>query len=257
LVETGFTHLALEMEPQFSVVLNEYVENQIDARTLEDRLKAAGRSLFNDKSACPTFFSLLDTAKAFGLRIVAIDKDHDPKKWRTADYASEPREDYMANEILRLFIENGDARVVVLGGANHMYVREPAPHQHLSMAEIVRNQLALRGHYFLSVGGVIYSEQAVADLTFKNLYPRTLPATQRAVRVSECPNLTSVVLGNDRRCPWGGCFVAPIDECIGLSFGICGKIPESEIKAGFWDFLVFHERNWGGEFSSAAIEQNS
>lgn len=244
LSESGFTHLCLEVEPEYQVALENFSDGAIDRTRLEQLMEGAGGSFFDGGRPCPAYFSILEQAKRFGLNLTAVDKNKEKRNWILPEYADDPRERFLADPVTAILSENSKHRVVWFGGANHLYVRNPLPANDLSMAEHLANWLSQSGGMLVSIGGVIFTEASVADLTFERLYPLTVDGLARAVRTADCPELASVLLGEDRRCPWGACFDSRTDQCPGITHGICTQIPMSEIFAGFWDALVFHERDW-------------
>ncbi|PZM80395.1 MAG: hypothetical protein DKT66_14120 [Candidatus Melainabacteria bacterium] len=243
--ELGFTHLCLEIGPEFQAPLDEFARGNIQNVDLEALLVDAGASLYQNGIPCPAYFSLLQRARDCGMQIIAIDKDRTERFWFHPEYAQYPREQFQADRVMQVLAEASINRAIVLGGANHMYIRRPAIQSaHLSMTEHLSNRLTQCGDSFAALGGVIYTEARVPDLTFEPLYSLLAPATACAVMTSACANLSSFLLGRDRRCPWGACFETNIDSCAGITFDICQAIPMSDILAGFWDVLVFHKRDW-------------
>lgn len=247
LAEKGFSYLALEIEPQYSDILNAFEAGRVGRMRLEEVLAETGGSLMKGDDACPGYFLILQAARNCGMHLVPVDKNKARRAWILPDYACEPREEVLAAGVSGILDREPESRVIFYGGSNHIYKRsehldEPA-RNHLGMGEIIERKLRNKGQSLLSVGGVLGTEQHVPDLTFERLY-QYCGSEQFAVRTRDCPELAALALGEDRRCPWGACFQSDSSECPGITHDICTDIPMSEVKAGAWDILVFHSTSW-------------
>ena len=65
-----------------------------------------------------------------------------------------------------------------------------------------------------------------AELTFRKLYALSDELTEaKAVWTKDSASLSHIILGHDRRCPWGGCFQSDSNECPGISHGSARTYP--------------------------------
>lgn len=251
LAERGTRWLALELPQQYQEVLESFGQGHVGRDELAERLCDAGASLFvhppqaeppERAVPCRYYFDLLTTARDCGLRLVAVDKDRGRgnELWYSRRYANTPRDEFMAQRIISCLESDAGGKLVFWGGSNHIYVR-PHPLQSgcLTMGEALAAYLALQGQRAYSVATVLPLVPGARspDLSFKPLLALAPDVPEPTLIPTRChEGLSELVLGSERRCPWGSCEPG----CPGLKLGVCqaGAEMAHPVKLAYWDAVI-------------------
>ncbi len=243
LAQKGVSNLAMEFEQHFQPEFDRFSVGKISAEQLVGVLKGSNGSLTCDDKPCAGYLKIFNAAKRARIQLLAIDKERNESS-EHPDYAKDPRELHMAQAILDQLNKHPESKTIVYCGANHIYRRQKRQ-EYPSMAEAVTYELGAAKSELLSIGAVLPTKTNPAELTFRKLYALSDELTEaKAVWTKDSASLSHIILGHDRRCPWGGCFQSDSNECPGISHEICQNIPMTEIDTSCWDILVLFPKNW-------------
>jgi len=243
----GYQHLALEVDLTYQSLLGNFASGSVTRRQLEVGLRDAAGSIYDSSGPCPSYFGMIEAARVSGMNLLAVDKDRSQRSWCHPDFAREPRDEFMAHLITAVLEREPLTKIIFYGGSNHLYRRPAELRQDCgSMAEHIEEYLKPRGESLFCVGAVLPSDKQCSGLSFAPLYRHCegLKSVQ-LIAGNEKLLVNEMVLGNDRRCPWGGCFDNLSDECPGVTFDICQAFTAVPIRAGYWDALMLYPVTWG------------
>lgn len=258
LAERGVRWLAVELPWEYQEVLESFGRGDVDRDELSEHLRDAGASLFVHRLpadpperavACRYYFDLLTTARDCGLQIVAVDKNRGRgnELWYSRRYADTPRDEFMARRIIACLQSDAGGKLIFWGGSNHIYVRPP-PWQsgYLTMGEVLAAYLVSQGQRAYSAATILPLAPAMLspDLSFQRLLALAPGVPAPTLMPTRChEGLTELVLGSERRCPWGSCE----HGCPGVKLGICQAVTEMAhpVKLAYWDAVIVDSAGQG------------
>jgi hypothetical protein len=233
LASAGFNCLALERERRHKPVFNSYMTGILDEHNFKIELRHMSSSLGKGTKVCPAYLRLIQEARKLGLKIFTIDTNQED--WD--NLATSPRDDRMAEQVVQQLAADSSSKIIVYGGSNHMYARTNQT-KYLSLVELLQSHFGKKANV-VSIAGVVPEESLKPEITFRALYPlcdQFASQAPTALLTYDCPNLAILVLGDDRRCPWGSCNY----DCPGRRQGVCSKLTRSSIAVSSWDALVLY-----------------
>lgn len=201
-------------------------------------------SLNSDLMPDPYFFGMLDAAREAGLQFLATDKERASgnELWNNPEFAETPRDNQMCSTILASIRDNLSRKLIIWGGSNHLYTRpESQRGKFLSLAELLR----ANGQRLYSIAAIFGNETSKSEeqLAFTALFQYAQELEQPTFVPMKCaPRLATLLVGHDRRCPWGSCqdSASALVRCPGLAHGICPSEGMVPIQCGYWDALIFY-----------------
>jgi hypothetical protein len=251
LAERGVRWLAVELPREYQEVLECFGRGDAGRDELTEHLRGAGASLFvhqvhadpPDRAVpCRHYFDLLTTARDCGLRLVAVDKDRGRgnELWYSRQYADTPRDEFMAQRIISCLESDSGGKLVFWGGSNHIYVRpQHLQSGYLTMGEALAAYLVSRGKHAYSAATVLplVPGERSPHLSFQPLLALAADVPAPTLIPTRChEGLSELVLGSERRCPWGSCEPG----CPGVKLGICQAVAEMAhpVKLAYWDAVI-------------------